>query len=155
MSRRQSSTPDIPRPAWRAVDEPIGQHMFGVLLDTSGSMDRYLLAAALGTVASYSEARDVHHIWLVFCDAAAYDQGIIHPDDLAEAVHVKGRGGTVLQPGIDLLERDPEFPKEAPILIITDGECDRLNLRGRNHAFLIPYGNRLPFPPKGPVLRLR
>ncbi len=155
MSRRQSSTPDIPRPAWRAVDEPIGQHMFGVLLDTSGSMDRYLLAAALGTVSSYSEARDVHHIRLVFCDAAAYDQGIIHPDDLAEAVHVKGRGGTVLQPGIDLLERDPEFPKEAPILIITDGECDRLNLRGRNHAFLIPYGNRLPFPPKGPVFRLR
>ncbi len=129
--------------------------MFGVLLDTSGSMDRSLLAAALGTIASYSEARDVHHIRLVFCDAAAYDQGIIHPDDLAEAVQIKGRGGTVLQPGIDLLDRDPQFPKDAPLLMITDGACDRLNLRGRNHAFLIPYGNRLPFPPKGPVFRLR
>ena len=155
MSRRQSSTPDIPRPAWRAVDESTAQQIFGVLLDTSGSMDRSLMAAALGTVASYSEARDVHHIRLVFCDAAAYDQGIIHPDDLAEAVQIKGRGGTVLQPGIDLLDRDPQFPKDAPLLIITDGACDRLNLRGRNHAFLIPYGNRLPFPPKGPVFRLR
>lgn len=118
-------------------------------------MERHLLAAALGSIASYSEARDVHHIRLVFCDAAAYDQGVIHPDDLAEAVQVRGRGGTVLQPGIDLLDRDPKFPKNAPLLIITDGQCDRLNLRGRNHAYLIPYGNRLPFPPRGPVFRLK
>ncbi len=155
MSRRQSSTPDIPRPAWRPVEEPEAQRIFGVLLDTSGSMDRHLLAAALGSIASYSAARDVHHIRLVFCDAAAYDQGVVHPDDLAEAVQVRGRGGTVLQPGIDLLDRDPKFPKDVPLLIITDGKCDRLNLRGRNHAFLIPYGNRLPFPPKGPVFRLK
>ncbi len=155
MSRRQSSTPDIPRPAWRQEDEPEVQRIFGVLLDTSGSMDRHLLAAALGSIASYSAARDVRNIRLVFCDAAAYDQGVIHPDDLAEAVQVRGRGGTVLQPGIDLLDRDPKFPKDAPLLIITDGQCDRLNLRGRNHAYLLPYGNRLPFPPKGPVFRLK
>ncbi len=80
---------------------------------------------------------------------------IMNPVDLEEAVQIKGRGGTVLQPGIDLLDRDPQFPKDAPLLMITDGACDRLNLRGRNHAFLIPYGNRLPFPPKGPVFRLR
>ena len=155
MSRRQSSTPDIPRPAWRMDDDPAAQQLFGVLLDTSGSMDRHLLAAALGSIASYSAARDVNHIRLVFCDAAAYDQGVIHPDDLAETVQVRGRGGTVLQPGIDLLDRDPKFPKDAPLLIITDGQCDRLNLRGRNHAYLIPYGNRLPFPLKGPVFRLK
>ncbi len=155
MSRRQSSTPDIPRPAWKMIDEPVTQHIFGVLLDTSGSMDRGLLAAALGSIASYSAARDVNYIRLVFCDAAAYDQGVIHPDDLAEAVQVKGRGGTVLQPGINLLDKDQKFPKDAPLLIITDGKCDRLNLRGRNHAYLIPYGNRLPFPPRGPVFRLK
>ena len=155
MSRRQSSTPYIPRPAWRMEEERVTQHIFGVLLDTSGSMDRHLLAAALGSIVSYSVARDVNYIRLVFCDAATYDQGVINPDDLAEAVQVKGRGGTVLQPGIDLLDKDPKFPKDAPLLIITDGKCDRLNLRGRNHAYLIPYGNRLPFPPRGPVFRLK
>lgn len=155
MSRRQSSTPDIPRPAWRQAEEQEAQHMFGVLLDTSGSMDRHLLAAALGTIASYSEARDVKRIRLVFCDAAPYDQGYIPPEDLAEAVQIHGRGGTVLQPGIDLLDRDPRFPKDAPLLIITDGKCDRLNLKGRNHAYLVPWGNRMPFPPKGPVFRLK
>jgi len=155
MSRRQSSTPDIPRPAWRMEEEQISHNIFAVLLDTSGSMDRHILAAALGTIASYSESRDIHHIRLVFCDAKAYDKGIISPDDLAEAVEIRGRGGTVLQPGIDLLDNDPKFPKDAPLLIITDGACDRLNLRGRNHAYLITYGNRLPFTPKGPVFKLK
>jgi len=41
------------------------------------------------------------------------------------------------------------------LLIITDRECDRLNLRGRTHAFLIPAGSHQPFAPKGPVFRLR
>ena len=40
---------------------------------------------------------------------------------------VRGRGGTVLQPGIQLLEAAQDFPKDGPILIITDGQCDRLD----------------------------
>ena len=124
-------------------------------MDSSGPMDRALLAAALGSIASYSQAREVHHVRVVFCDAAPYDQGIMHPEEIAGAVKVRGRGGTVLQPAVDLLNRDPKFPKDAPGLIITDGDCDRLTLRGRNHAFLVPAGNRLPFPPKGPVFRLK
>lgn len=155
LSRRQSSSPDIPRPAWRMEEQKPDQRTFGVLLDTSGSMDRGLLAAALGSIASYSLARDVHHVRVVFCDAAAYDQGIMAPEDIAGAVKVRGRGGTRLQPGIDLLDRDPKFPKEAPLLIITDGDCDRLSLRGREHAYLLPWGRRLPFPPKGPVFKLK
>ena len=155
MSRRQSSCPDIPRPAWHQPEDLIEQRIFGVLLDTSGSMDRSLLAAALGSIASYSEARDVKSVRVVFCDAAPYDQGIMHPDEIAGNVKVRGRGGTVLQPGIDLLDNDPKFPKDAPLLIITDGMCDRLVLHGRKHAFLIPNGRHLPFVPKGPVFRLR
>ena len=155
LSRRQSSSPDIPRPAWRMEEQKPDQRTFGVLLDTSGSMDRGLLAAALGSIASYSMARDVHHVRVVFCDAAAYDQGIMAPEDIAGAVQVRGRGGTRLQPGIDLLDRDPKFPKEAPLLIITDGDCDRLNVRGREHAYLIPWGRRLPFPARGPVFKLK
>ena len=45
--------------------------------------------------------------------------------------------------------------KDAPVLIITDGACDRLNLMGRKHAYLIPHGAHLPFVPKGPVYRLK
>lgn len=155
LSRRQSSTPDIPRPAWHMEEQPEEQRIFGVLLDTSGSMDRSLLAAALGSIASYSEARDVHHVRVVFCDAAAYDQGIMSPEEIAGAVKVRGRGGTKLQPGVDLLDNDKRFPKEAPLLIITDGVCDRLDLRGRKHAYLLPWGCRLPFTPKGPVFKLK
>ncbi len=154
LSRRQSSTPDIPRPSWRYEESARAGQTFGVLLDTSGSMDRSLLAAALGAIASYSAARDVNRVRVVFCDADAYDQGYLEAADIAGSVKVRGRGGTVLQPGIELLEHAPDFPKQAPLLIITDGECDRLNVYGRDHAFLVPRGRSLPFPPRGPVFYL-
>jgi predicted metal-dependent peptidase len=153
-SRRQSATPDIPRPrhvpAWGAEDG----RTFGVILDTSGSMDRNLLAKALGAIASYSISREVPAVRVVFCDAAAYDQGYMAPEAIADRVRVRGRGGTVLQPGIDLLERSQDFPEGGPFLIITDGFCDRLHLR-REHAFLMPEHRHLPFVPKGKVFRIR
>jgi hypothetical protein len=76
------------------------------------------------------------------------------PEEVAGRVKVKGRGGTVLQPGIDLLRNAEDFPKEAPILIITDGSCDKVTLGNRDHAFLIPKGASLPFVPKGDVFRV-
>ena len=75
-------------------------------------------------------------------------------ESIAGSVRVRGRGGTVLQPGIDLLERAEDFPENGPILIITDGDCDRLRVR-REHAYLIPQGRHLPFPPKGTVFRVK
>ncbi len=153
LSRRQSSTPDIPRPLWVPRADSQEGRTFGVVLDTSGSMDRKLLAKALGAIASYSLARDVAHVRLVFCDAAAYDEGYVAPEALLERVRLRGRGGTILQPGIDLLERAEDFPKTGPLLIITDGDCDRLQLR-REHAFLLPRGKHLPFVPKGQVFRI-
>lgn len=154
LSRRQTATPDIPRPSWRVEEAARAGRTFGVLLDTSGSMSRSLLAAALGAIASYSAARDVNRVRVVFCDAAPYDQGYMEAADIAGSVRVRGRGGTVLQPGVELLEQARDFPREAPLLIITDCECDRLNLYGRDHAFLVPRGKSLPFPPKGPVFYL-
>jgi predicted metal-dependent peptidase len=152
-SRRQSSTPHIPRPRW--IPEPGAEdgRTFGVVLDTSGSMDRDLLAKALGAIASYSIARDVPAARVVFCDAAAYDEGYMPPDAIADRVRVKGRGGTILQPGIDLLERAEDFPRSGPILVITDGQCDRLKIR-REHAFLLPRGKHLPFVARGEVFRI-
>jgi predicted metal-dependent peptidase len=90
----------------------------------------------------------------VFCDAAAYDAGYLRVEEIAGRVRVRGRGGTVLQPAIDLLERAEDFPSAGPILVITDGECDVLRIR-RAHAFLVPRGARLPFTPRGPVFSLR
>jgi len=153
-SRRQSSTPDIPRPNWVISKAALDGRTFGVILDTSGSMERGLLAAALGAIASYSAARDVPAARIVFCDADAYDAGYMKPEDVAGTVKVKGRGGTILQPGVDLLEQAEDFPKEAPILIITDAQCDKIILHGREHAFLIPPGATLPFIPKGKVFRI-
>ncbi len=150
QSRRQSSTPDIPRPRYvpGIYDDA---RTFGVVLDTSGSMERSLLAKALGAIASYSNSRDVPFARVVFCDAMAYDQGFMAPEAIAGKVRVKGFGGTVLQPGIELIEKAEDFPEKGPILVITDAQCDS-NLRiRRDHAYLIPKGRYLPFHPKGKV----
>jgi len=153
-SRRQSSTPDIPRAGHCFPPEEIARCTFGVVLDTSGSMDRVLLGKALGAIASYAGARDVPAARVVFCDAAPHDAGYVPVTDIAGRVRVHGRGGTVLQPGIDLLQRADDFPPGAPVLVITDGWCDVLRVR-REHAYLIPQGRRLPFTPRGPVFRVR
>jgi predicted metal-dependent peptidase len=116
-------------------------------------MDKKLLAKALGSIASYSIARDVPAVRVVYCDAAAYDQGYMRPEDIAERVKVRGRGGTILQPGINLLQDAEDFPKNGPLLIITDGYCDKIYVK-RAHAFILPKGQHLPFVPKGPVFRL-
>lgn len=154
MSRRQSSSPDIPRPAWIYPSEAQTEKTFGIVLDTSGSMSRALLAAALGSISSYSAARGVRAVRLVFCDAAVYDQGVVPPERLSEAVYVQGRGGTQLQPGVDLFVHAEDFPKDAPILVITDGQCEHLHFHGRTHAYLLPRRRRLPFTPKGEIFRL-
>jgi hypothetical protein len=152
-ARRQASTPDIPRAGRYFPSEETPRCTFGVVLDTSGSMNSALLGKALGAIASYADARDVPAARVVFCDAAAYDAGYLPPAEIAGRVRVRGRGGTVLQPGIDLLQRAADFPSSAPVLVITDGWCDPLRIR-REHAFLIPQGGSLPFTPRGPVFRL-
>ncbi|MFK0194179.1 hypothetical protein [Kitasatospora sp. NPDC090308] len=154
-SRRQSASPDIPRAGRHHPDEETPRCTFGVLLDTSGSMDRVLLGKALGAIASYAAARDVPAARVVFCDAAPHDAGYLPVAELAGRVRVRGRGGTVLQPGVDLLARAPDFPATAPLLIITDTDCDTLRVPRREHAYLVPRGATLPFTPRGPVFHLR
>lgn len=150
-SRRQSTSPDIPRPR---ISPPEGWQegrTFGVVLDTSGSMSSDLLGRAFGAIVGFCLAREVPAVRLVYCDAEPYDQGYLGADQLSrEALAVQGRGGTVLQPAIDFLEKAEDFPPEGPILVITDGYCAVLTL-AREHAFLLPEGHRLPFKPTGPV----
>ncbi|ROR43651.1 DUF2201 family putative metallopeptidase [Kitasatospora cineracea] len=150
-SRRQSASPDIPRAGRHHPYEETPRCTFGVLLDTSASMDRTLLGKALGAIASYAAARDVPAARVVYCDAAPHDAGYLPVAELAGRVRVRGRGGTVLQPGVDLLARAPDFPATAPLLIITDTDCDTLRVPRREHAYLVPRGATLPFTPRGPV----
>ncbi len=150
-SRRQYSTPDIPRAGWYKPEMPENSCTYGVIIDTSGSMNAKLIGLALGATASYSVEKEVPFVRVVFCDAYPYDIGYVSPDDIAGRVEVKGRGGTVLQPAVELLEKAKDFPKKAPILIITDGEIESDFRIKREHAFLIPKGKRLPFRPIGKV----
>lgn len=154
-SRRQGATPDIPRPSYSLREQDLENRTFGVVVDTSGSMSTKQLGMALGSIASYAEAKDVSFVRLIFCDAKATDAGYLAPEAIAECVKVTGRGGTVLQPGIDCLEKASDFPADGPILIITDGMIeDHLKIR-RKHAFLLPKGNKLPFVPKSDVFYFR
>jgi predicted metal-dependent peptidase len=154
-SRRQSATPHIPRPGWYRPEELTRQATFGVVLDTSGSMNHRLMGKALGAIASYAMARDVPAARVVYCDAVAYDAGYLPVESLAGRVRVRGRGGTELQPGVRLLERAEDFPPDGPILIITDGYCEPSLRVRREHAYLVPTGARLPFIPRGPVFYVR
>ena len=150
-SRRQASTPDIIMPRYVA-DQIRGEgRTFGVVIDTSGSISVKLLGMALGSIASYAVAKEVAYVRVVFCDAAAYDAGYLSTEEMAGKVKVQGRGGTVIQAGVDLLEKAKDFPPDGPILIITDGCIEnRLKIQ-REHAFLIPKGRSLPFRVKGKV----
>jgi predicted metal-dependent peptidase len=132
-------------------DKDVEDRTFAVVVDTSGSVSTTQLGLSLGAIVSYANSKDVRYIRIVFCDADAYDQGYMTPDELAGRVKVAGRGGTILQPAIDLIENAKDFPTNGPILIITDGMIEnRLHVH-RDHAFLLPKGNRLPFKPKGDV----
>ena len=110
-SRRQASTPDIARPRWIHQSGEEDGRTFAVLIDTSGSMDRLLLGKALGTIASYSIARDVPFVRVIFCDAVAYDAGYLAPEELLTKVKVRGRGGTILQPVYSYLKKHRIFPR--------------------------------------------
>ena len=150
-SRRQGTTPDIPRPRYVESEIREDSRTFGVVIDTSGSMSAKLIGMALGSIASYAAAKEVPFARVVFCDARAYDAGYLSPEDIAGRVEVKGRGGTRLQPAIDLLENAKDFPKDGPLLIITDGEIESSLYVRRKHAFLLPKGSGLPFRAKGEI----
>ncbi|NVD96493.1 hypothetical protein [Massilia sp. BJB1822] len=157
-SRRQGATPDIPRPSLcKPPEEERKSRVFAVLLDTSGSMEPAMLGKALGAIASYAMARDVIAVRLVCCDAAAYDSGWVEPENLLHRFTLRGRGGTVLQPGFDHLRdlaNKGELPAHGPVLVVTDGWCeDRLETR-MDHAYLMADGRRLPFTPRGEIFHV-
>ncbi len=138
-SRRQAATPDIPRPRYWTPEWIVRQATFGVILDTSASMDRERLATALGAIAAYAESRAVRWVRLVHCDASPYDDGYVDTDEFRRRYPVKGRGGTVLFPAVQYLLAQPDFPPDAPVLLLSDGECEPdMPPIPRTHAWVLP-----------------
>ena len=82
----------------------------------------------------------------MLCDAAPYDRGIVTPTELRGVFAVQGRGGTALQPAINLLIGRSDFPPTAPIMIITDGWCEEELTIPREHCFLLPRKTEKAFP---------
>jgi len=152
-SRRQSATPDIPRPRYYYPEESIASSTFGVILDTSASMDRTLLAKSLGAIASYAEARGVRRLRLVHCDAMPYDDGYVEPEELRHSYPVKGRGGTVLQMAVNYLLAQADFPPTAPVLLVSDGYFESDLYVPREHAFMLPTADPYQVAPTGTVFR--
>ncbi len=143
---------DAPLAAW--FDERFAvlstRPTFGVVLDTAGTMDHSLLDRALGSIASTATARDVRRVRVVYCDDATRDAGWLPPGKIAHRLTARPRG-TRLQPAVDLLLADPAFPPRSPLLLISDGRCDPVEVP-REHAWLT--SGHLPFTPAGPVFRL-
>lgn len=153
-SRRQYSTPDIPRPGRADRASQLSSRTFTVLLDTSASMRRAELSQALGCIVSYAIAHEVPAVRLIECDAQPYDRGWQAVESLSGQVEVHGRGGTWLQPGLDLLEELEELPPDAPVMIITDGWYEQeLNTR-REHCYLLPATGVMQWPAHGPIFRM-
>lgn len=153
-SRRQSATPDIARPgrADRRSDRP--SRMFCVVLDTSASMSSGDLSRALGSIISYALAHEVEAVRLIDCDAQPYDRGWVEVESLRGVVEVHGRGGTKLQPGLNLLDSSNDLPADAPVMIITDGAYEQELTTRREHCYLLPPGAWPWYPTHGPVFTM-
>lgn len=137
-SRRQSVTPDIPHATYYRPTKETKTKTFGVILDTSGSMDHVLLGKSLGIIAAYAKQYDVFEVKLIYCDANPYDAGYVKVDSLKDRVKVTGRGGTVLQQAVNYLENNKDFPSKAPVLVLTDGYFEPTLAIRNPHAFVVP-----------------
>jgi predicted metal-dependent peptidase len=153
-SRRQSSTPDIARPGRADRRSEAPSRVFSVLLDTSASMGPGDLGQAMGAIVAYSLAHEVDAVRLIDCDAQPYDRGWVAVESLAGRVEVHGRGGTRLQPALDLLETIKDLPPAAPVMIITDGAYEQQLQTRRDHCYVMAPGTYPAFPTRGPVFSM-
>ncbi len=102
--------------------------VLNVLLDTSGSMGGYETKAL-----DYIFRNDIE-INLIQCDAEVHAAEKIKSMKELQKVKVRGGGGTVLQPGIDLII---EKYSQYNTLILSDGYTDSLSFRGYKGKVLI------------------
>lgn len=107
--------------------------VINVLLDTSGSMGGYETKAL-----NYIFRNDIQ-INLIQCDAVVHAAEKIKSMSELQKLKVRGGGGTVLQPGVDLIIKKYGSNNT---LCLTDGICDSLDFSGYKGKVLIISNNR-------------
>lgn len=127
----------ISRPHRRLITGMKGRKLesksFACLLDVSGSMDGWL-----ETVLSFCFLND-YEMEIVQCDAEVKKSTKCYCKKDVQNLHITGLGGTVLQPGIDYISKNFS---SFPLLILTDGICDQLDLsKIKQKVLIISCGN--------------
>lgn len=107
-----------------------------VLLDVSGSM-----GGLFEKVLAYVYRNDIE-INLIQCDTRVTSIETIKNKKKLELIQIKGLGGTVLQPGIDAIEKD--FNKYNNV-ILTDGYTDTLDFsKIKGKTLIVSTDNECP-----------
>ena len=150
LSRRQSATPNIPRPRW--VNQPYAswERSMAIIIDTSQAIHPLELKKVLGIIRSYTISCNIQTVRLIYCDSQVHDQGYVNVDNLLHHIHIKGKGGLALQAAIDQLQACPIMPKHNPLLIISNGRIHKLHIE-RQHAYLLLGSGRLNYKTDAPL----
>lgn len=107
-----------------------------VLLDTSGSM-----AGLFEQTLSYIHRNDIE-MDLIETDTEVKWIKKIKSSKGLQSLQIKGLGGTILQPGIDLISQ--KF-NNTNVLILTDGLCDKLDLsKIKGNILIISVNKEVP-----------
>jgi predicted metal-dependent peptidase len=107
-----------------------------VILDTSGSMNGNFEKAL-----SYIFNRDIV-INLIQCDTQIQKVSLIKDSRQLKKERIKGLGGTVIQPAIDLIVS--KYNKNNTLLL-TDGATDNLDISGlKKHLLVLTLGGQVP-----------
>lgn len=108
-----------------------------VVLDTSGSM-----SGTFEKVLSYIYRTDIE-IVLIEIDTRVRSVEKIKYKKQLETIEIKGLGGTILQPAIDLIL---ESYNNLNTLILSDGYCEELDLRGiKGNVLVLTTGKEITF----------
>jgi len=104
-----------------------------VLLDTSGSM----MGSFEKILTAINQNGMISHV--ILCDTEIKDIITINSKASLSKLKIKGLGGTELQPGINYYNTS-KF-SSLPLLILTDGYCDSLNLsKNKSKSMIITVG---------------
>lgn len=140
----------ISRPNRRGIKGIKGNRKFkskiNVLLDTSGSM-----SGMFERVLEYVFQNDVE-INICEVDTEVHIMETVSSMKQLQKLNIMGLGGTILQPGIDLITNSKEYNKYNTV-ILTDGYCDTLDMSKLNGNVLgVSCGDTIPIsrkPPRG------
>jgi predicted metal-dependent peptidase len=153
-SRRQSATPQTPRPRYIWPDEETAQRgTFGIVLDSSGRMEAPLVEQILSAISMYALSRNIPLVRFVTAGADVRDLGMTTASELNQRRAPSPIRQPKLKEAVELLENARDFPGECPLVIITALPCERITA-SRTHCFLVRGGGRLPFKTDSEVIEV-